>query len=143
MSAKLSEYAVTIGRSSAASGRVTFTVHNTGHKVHELLVLRTNAAHGALPQNGDRVKERGAVKLVDEVEEIRPGKSASLTVRLTPGKYAPSATWQATTTPACTPHSARRRRVGERATGARCPYRLSGHENGARRLLSGSDLTVG
>ena len=76
VSAKLSEYAVTIGRSSAASGRITFTVHNTGHKVHELLVLRTNVAHGALPQNRDWVKERGAVKLVDEVEDARPGKSA-------------------------------------------------------------------
>jgi uncharacterized cupredoxin-like copper-binding protein len=87
VTAHLSEYAVKVGRSSVPSGRITFTVRNKGREVHEMLVVRTNARDDALPRHGDKVKESGPVRLVDEVEDVKPGKSASLTVRLKPGRY--------------------------------------------------------
>jgi uncharacterized cupredoxin-like copper-binding protein len=87
VSAHLSEYAVKVGRSSVPSGPITFTVHNKGRAVHEMLVVRTDARQDALPKKGDKVKETGPVKLIDEVEHLKPGKSASLTVRLKPGRY--------------------------------------------------------
>jgi hypothetical protein len=56
-------------------------------RTSKLVVLRTNVSHGALPQKGGRVKERGAVRVVDEVEDVQPGSKRSLTVRLAPGRY--------------------------------------------------------
>jgi uncharacterized cupredoxin-like copper-binding protein len=87
VTARLSEYAVKVGRSSVPSGRITFKVHNKGDVLHELVVVQTNARHDALPRKGDTVKEGGPLKVVDEVEDLKPGKSASLTVRLKPGRY--------------------------------------------------------
>jgi uncharacterized cupredoxin-like copper-binding protein len=47
---------------------------------------RGNAAD-ALPTEHNEVKEHAAGQLVDEAENIKPGRTAKLTVRLKPGRY--------------------------------------------------------
>jgi len=84
VTATLSEHSVKAARGTVPRGQVTFAVRNKGKGTHELLVLWTNATPNALPQNGGKVEERG---LVDEVENVRPGKTRTLTVRLKPGRY--------------------------------------------------------
>lgn len=66
------------------AGKVTFLVKNAGTIEHELVVLRTERHHHALPVKGGRAVEMG---LQGEVEELEPGESARLTIALKPGKY--------------------------------------------------------
>ncbi len=86
----LREFAVEPAQSSAPAGEVTFEVRNEGpNDPHELVVIRTDLAPDALPTD-DRgvVEEEGeGIEVVDEVEEIPVGGSASLTVELDTGSY--------------------------------------------------------
>jgi uncharacterized cupredoxin-like copper-binding protein len=86
----LREFAVEPAQSSAPAGEVTFEVRNEGpNDPHELVVIRTDLAPDALPTD-DRgvVDEEGeGIEVVDEVEEIPVGGSATLTVELDPGSY--------------------------------------------------------
>lgn len=72
------------------AGEVTFKVTNTsGEQVHEMLVVPLPADGKGLPysEKDARFDEDGAGSL-GEVEELDPGKSGELTLRLKPGKYA-------------------------------------------------------
>jgi len=64
----LSEYRLTPQRLQASAGPLTLVVHNFGHLVHNLAVMR-----------GSRV--------IEETAPIAPGSSVTLAVALTPGRY--------------------------------------------------------
>ncbi len=89
---KLAEWSVTPDASSAPAGEVTFNITNEGSNVHELVVFKTDLAADDLPtteEGGATVvdEEAEGLELVDEVEDIAPGSSATLTVNLEPGNY--------------------------------------------------------
>jgi uncharacterized cupredoxin-like copper-binding protein len=80
----LREFAVETTASTAAAGRVSFNVHNTGKVTHEFVVLRTAKPAGAL-MNGARADESGNV---GETGDLKAGASKKLTLNLKPGHYA-------------------------------------------------------
>ena len=68
---------------SAPAGPVTFTVNNTGTIKHEFVVVKTDGATLTVGSDG-KVSEKGSV---DEIGDIEPGKTESLTVTLEAGQY--------------------------------------------------------
>jgi uncharacterized cupredoxin-like copper-binding protein len=87
IAAKLGEYSIKVDRSSAAHGRITFTIRNDGQQVHEFIVLKSNFAADKLPRAGNKAEEDAAGRVIDEAEDIKPGKTAKLSVNLNAGKY--------------------------------------------------------
>lgn len=85
----LDEYRITLDKSSAPAGPITFHVKNDGEERHELVIVETDLAPDALPTKGDGSfdEEGSGVELVDEAEDIAPGDTAELTATLLPGKY--------------------------------------------------------
>jgi uncharacterized cupredoxin-like copper-binding protein len=69
---------------SAKAGKLRVTAKNDGNAEHELILIRTTRAANSLPKEGDRASEAGNV---GEIPEQAPGKSASHTFTLKPGKY--------------------------------------------------------
>ncbi|KVC85665.1 hypothetical protein WI85_05705 [Burkholderia ubonensis] len=71
------------------AGKVTFDVVNSpdSDMTHELVVLKTDLADGALPVRKGQVLEQRLHK-VGEVEDIAPGKRRRLALTLAPGHYA-------------------------------------------------------
>ncbi len=80
----LREFSVTPSASTAAAGRVTFAVHNTGKLTHELVVIRTNKPAGGL-MKGSRADESGNV---GETGDLKPGAAKTFAISLKPGHYA-------------------------------------------------------
>lgn len=69
----------------AKPGKLTVTLDNTGKVVHELVLLKSDAAPGALKVGSQgRVSESASV---GEVSELKPGASKSTTFNLKPGRY--------------------------------------------------------
>ena len=86
----LQEFSVNPARSSAPAGTVTFHIRNQGpNDPHEFVVIRTDLAPDALPTDERGVVDESAqgIEVVDEVEEIPVGGSATLSVDLDPGNY--------------------------------------------------------
>lgn len=81
---KATEYAFGPSQISAKAGKLTITMENDGKMVHELVLLKTDAAPGALKVTNGRVSEDDSV---GEIGETPAGKSASHTFTLRPGKY--------------------------------------------------------
>jgi uncharacterized cupredoxin-like copper-binding protein len=65
-------------------GKVTFDVENAGKIPHEFVVIKTNKKADALLK-GDEADETGNV---GEIENIDPGGSKRLRLKLAPGHYA-------------------------------------------------------
>ena len=87
----LQEFAVIPSASSIGAGEVTFNVTNEGPEdTHEFVVFSTDLAPDALPtaEDGSVDEEAEGIGVVDEIEDIAVGDSASLTVSLDPGNYA-------------------------------------------------------
>lgn len=84
--ATLSEYKIELKRSSAPAGKIRFRVTNAGTMNHEFIVIRTNHAPDKLPVRGSQASEQGAVGEIEE-DELGPGDTRSLTLRLKRGKY--------------------------------------------------------
>lgn len=82
----LSEYKIALDKTSAPAGKVTFTVTNAGKITHEFVVIKTNKAPGDLPMEGPEASEKGAVGEI-EPDELAPGKTATKSFNLKPGKY--------------------------------------------------------
>jgi uncharacterized cupredoxin-like copper-binding protein len=71
------------------AGNVTFNVTNSSRDlVHEFVVVKSDKPIQALKYNQDqnRAKE-SSLDVVKEIEDIDPGKSGTLTVKLEPGSY--------------------------------------------------------
>ena len=78
---------MTITPGTVAAGTVTFSVTNEGVKKHEFVILDTDTPTAKLKMNGNEVDEE-AYKAVDEIEDIAPGATETLTVDLKAGHYA-------------------------------------------------------
>jgi len=86
----LQEWAVVPALASVSAGSVTFNAKNIGpNDTHEMVVLRTDLAPGALPTQADgSIDEEGAgVTLVGEVEDVTVGTTKTVTLDLAAGKY--------------------------------------------------------
>lgn len=69
----------------AKAGKLTVTLDNKGKVAHEFVLLKSDAAPGALKVGSQgRVSESASV---GEVSELKPGVSKSTTFNLKPGKY--------------------------------------------------------
>ena len=86
--ATLLSKAIQVDAPELIQGVVTFEVHNAAddRTVHEFVVLKTDVADDALPVQKGQVPERKFRK-VGEVEDVVPGKSKRLTVKLGSGHY--------------------------------------------------------
>jgi Uncharacterized copper-binding protein len=71
------------------AGRVTFNVTNKSQDlVHEFLVFKSDKPIEALPYKGDEKEvNEDAIEAHSEIEDIDPGKSGTLTVKLESGSY--------------------------------------------------------
>jgi uncharacterized cupredoxin-like copper-binding protein len=83
------DYSLTPDVSSVAAGDVTFKVKNAGTFVHEMVVVKVASA-ADLPTkpdgevNEDKIPEP---ERMGEVEDVDPGKTKSLKLKLEAGKY--------------------------------------------------------
>jgi uncharacterized cupredoxin-like copper-binding protein len=78
-----------LGTMQIKAGKVTFNVTNTSQSlVHEFVVIKSDKPIESLLYNEDEkeIKE-DALEVVNEIEDIEPRKSGSLTVNLEPGSY--------------------------------------------------------
>ncbi|HWO69363.1 MAG TPA: hypothetical protein VNP94_01195 [Actinomycetota bacterium] len=86
----LREFSVEPAQASAPAGTVTFQIRNEGpNDAHEFVVIRTDLAPDQLPTDDRGVVQEDApgIDVVDEVEEIPVGGSATLSVDLDAGSY--------------------------------------------------------
>ncbi len=79
-----SEFALTATPAKIAAGKVTFRVRNDGSITHELVVVRTDMAAGALASGGGRADETGSA---GESGDLTAGASANLSLNLPAGHY--------------------------------------------------------
>ena len=83
----LSEWAVSPDTNTVRAGEVYFLANNIGpDDPHELVIIRTDLAPGALPVNEGVVPE-DQVDFIGEIEQFTPGTSASGVFDLEPGNY--------------------------------------------------------
>jgi uncharacterized cupredoxin-like copper-binding protein len=86
----LKDWAIIPSLTTAKAGNITFNIQNAGPgKSHEFIILKTDLAPDALPTMKDHsLNEDGTgVTSPGEGGVIAPGKSESVTVKMTPGKY--------------------------------------------------------
>jgi uncharacterized cupredoxin-like copper-binding protein len=86
--ATLQANAIELSATSVKPGAVTIDVSNGSDRnlTHELVVLKTDIADDKLQVTNGKVLEK-TYKKMGEVEDILPGKSKRLTLRLAPGHY--------------------------------------------------------
>jgi uncharacterized cupredoxin-like copper-binding protein len=84
--ADLREHTITLSSNEVRAGEVTFVVRDRGGQAHDLIVIKTDLAAGALPVDPQTQKasEEGRVA---GVELISPGRNANLRATLEPGHY--------------------------------------------------------
>jgi uncharacterized cupredoxin-like copper-binding protein len=80
----LKEFKINPSSTQAASGKVTFKVHNTGTVTHEFVVIKT-AKPAADLLKGSRADESGNV---GETGDLKVGATKTLALNLPPGHYA-------------------------------------------------------
>jgi uncharacterized cupredoxin-like copper-binding protein len=84
----MTEFKIQADAKRVAAGDVTFTITNKGATTHEFVIIRTDLAATALPKDADGgVAEGGPISVVDEAEDILPGTTTVLTVKVEPGRY--------------------------------------------------------
>ena len=83
----LREWAVEPAEPAVAAGGVYFLATNAGALAHELVVIKTDLAPDALPENDGRVPEDD-IDMIGEISPFSPGSKASTVLELEPGDYA-------------------------------------------------------
>jgi len=83
----LKEWYVLPDKRSVDSGRVTFEVTNHGRMDHEFIVIKTTVPVHDLPIHEKGLDEKKAGKQIGEIEDIHPGETREMTLRMTPGSY--------------------------------------------------------
>jgi uncharacterized cupredoxin-like copper-binding protein len=86
------DFEITLDKSTAEAGPVTFEVKNDGPSTHEFVVFKSDLAPDALPtkdENGVQIvdEEGEGVTAVDEIEDIEKGTTKTLKVDLAAGHY--------------------------------------------------------
>src|SRR3981081_421125 len=84
--AELADYRITVSVPSVKAGTIKIGVRNLGNMEHSFQVLKTDLAPDKLPIDGASAKAKEDGKL-GEIPSIPAGKSAAVTLDLTPGKY--------------------------------------------------------
>src|SRR6267143_1990287 len=84
--AQLSDYKITVDVPSVKAGKIKIGVRNLGAMEHSFQVLKTDLPPDKLPVDGASAKAKEDGK-VGEIASIAAGKSAAVTLDLTPGKY--------------------------------------------------------
>ena len=84
--AELADYKITVNVPSVKAGSTKIGVRNLGTMEHSFQVIKTDLPQDKLPVDGAsaKAKEDGRV---GEIASIPVGKSAAVTLDLTPGKY--------------------------------------------------------
>jgi uncharacterized cupredoxin-like copper-binding protein len=83
-------YKIDLGATRPPAGSVTFQITNAGKIQHEFVVVKTDLAADKLPiKSGESEVDEDDAQLthVDEVEDINPGDTPTLTVDLPAGHY--------------------------------------------------------
>ncbi|MEI7924822.1 MAG: sulfocyanin-like copper-binding protein [Chloroflexota bacterium] len=86
VTATLKEWAIEVSAPTAKAGTVVFNVRNEGKVPHDLVVIRTDLAPGALPTASGLIEET-KLSIVGRTEQLTPGDGKRLTVELPAGKY--------------------------------------------------------
>jgi uncharacterized cupredoxin-like copper-binding protein len=84
---KLDEFSIGPYVNAVRAGQVKITVFNRGKRKHEMLVVNSE---GQLPMKGGRVDEAALERthrLIGEISDVHPGRSASKTFALKQGSY--------------------------------------------------------
>jgi uncharacterized cupredoxin-like copper-binding protein len=84
--AELADNKITVNVPSAKAGKIKIGVRNVGTMEHSFEVLKTDFAPDKVPVDGAAAKAKEDGK-VGEIKSIAAGKSAAVTLDLTPGKY--------------------------------------------------------
>jgi uncharacterized cupredoxin-like copper-binding protein len=86
----LQEFAIAVVPGTVSAGEVTFEVTNDGpDDVHEFVIIRTDIGMLDLPVDADGAVDEagGDMEVVDEIEDIAVGDTASVTATLDAGAY--------------------------------------------------------
>lgn len=83
----LNDFAITPAATSASAGEITFDVKNDGPSDHEMVIIKTDLAADELPTDSTGAVIEDEVEAIDEVEDVAPGSSVSLSVNLEAGSY--------------------------------------------------------
>lgn len=83
------EQVLSLDKKSVKAGKVTFDVSNISKdELHEFLVVKTKLAADKLPMNADGTRvDESKLKDIQELGDIDPGKSGTITLDLKPGHY--------------------------------------------------------
>ncbi len=86
---EMSDWEMSVAPESVPSGTITFEASNAGPTTHEFEIFSgaEQVDPAALPVS-DNVADTAGLTLVDEVEDVTAGATASLTATLEPGTYA-------------------------------------------------------
>jgi uncharacterized cupredoxin-like copper-binding protein len=85
---ELKTYSVAPNPATAKAGEVTFNVTNAAtDQQHEFVVIKSDLAADQLPVGSDSTVSEDAVEVVDEVAEMDPGKTGTVTVNLAASQY--------------------------------------------------------
>jgi uncharacterized cupredoxin-like copper-binding protein len=84
--AELTDSKITVNVQSVKAGKVKIGIRNLGTMLHSFEVLKTDVPQDKLPVDGATAKASEVGK-VGGVDNIAVGKSAAVTLDLTPGKY--------------------------------------------------------
>jgi uncharacterized cupredoxin-like copper-binding protein len=83
---ELGDFTLTLDATTVRAGTVDFLVSNRGPSVHEIEVFAGAAEGERLPVHSS-VADTTGLDLLDEVEDVLPGTTATLTLDLAPGTY--------------------------------------------------------
>src|SRR5215210_6798984 len=76
---ELKSYSVGPNPATAKAREITFTVTNPPtDQAHELVVVQTDLAADKLPVGSDNTIDQEALKVIDEVEDVQPGKTGTV-----------------------------------------------------------------
>ena len=82
--AELADYKITVNLPSVKAGTIKIGVRNLGTMEHSFEVIKTDLPHDKLPIDGAAAKAKEDGK-VGAIPSIPAGKSAAVTLDLTPG----------------------------------------------------------
>jgi uncharacterized cupredoxin-like copper-binding protein len=84
-----SEMKFKLSSATVPAGPVEFIVNNQGKVPHEMVILKIDKPVDKLPLKGNKLDEAKAGKKIGEIGEsqLKSGKTETLKVNLTPGKY--------------------------------------------------------